>query len=180
MLDKKAKLPLSKVMLGEVKGGWGRTIQGAMRMVKKMSKTDEGRAAANDLQVHLDMVEYCKMLWPEHIMTLTQAKLDTLISAFGANKVEFQDQVKVLLVQRRALAAVGSGNKEVKDIDLASTIFDILCPLCKEGAAPKFNPRAPRMCDVSDNIPPNVLWEKAATIFTKRLLVPRITGGAQN
>lgn len=143
-----------------------------------MAKTDEGKASANELQGYVDLVDYARMLWPDTIMTLTAEKLEVIIDAFNVNKVDFVDQVKLLLVQRRALVLASNYGKATKDTSVVNQMFEILSPLPPSGMRNGFDPKHPQMSEVA-GVAESIRWSKAASIFTKRLLVPRIAGGEE-
>lgn len=175
---KKSKLPLHQVMLGERKGGWGRSIQGVVKAVSRLNKGDDQKAYANELQGYLELLEYCKKLWPDAIMDLTDEMLEVIISAFEKNQVEFADPVQMLLIQRRALNLMSAG-KVANDTTVVKEVFEVLVPMLHDDEkAEPFNPRKPRMRDVR-SVAEATRWNKASSIFTKRLMVPNIAVGAE-
>jgi hypothetical protein len=72
---KRAKLPLADAMIGEPKGGWGRSVRGAERVRCSLAQNADTMADASALQHHLDLFALARTLQPTNVMSLDDGQL---------------------------------------------------------------------------------------------------------
>ena len=100
---KKRMLPLMKVLAGEPKGGWGRTIAGVVKMKRFLMRSPETMAEASGLQAHLDVVCICRQLQPANVASLADDAIVAAVQALEKVNIELPEAAQHGLLHRRCV-----------------------------------------------------------------------------
>ena len=141
-------------------GGWGRSIAGVRRMIKKLSLSAQTQARAVELRSYIDIVEKARQLQPARLHDLEDGELAQILDTMVRGKVTSPPppNVQAALVAReiKQLAQKAEGRL---DSDQAWAEFVNVVLPCKRGsgaeeeaAAPKFDPKQPKLCDMKGGL----------------------------
>ena len=136
--EKMNELPLKDIMAGEPRGGWGRSILGADRLLRSLDQ--QGLTSlATTLRSHMDLVRQTRALQPKMILSRTDNEVGTNIEKLIAAGVEIPDEVHCAMLNRRAKALRASLLDDFKKETLQE-FLQVICPWNFSSEAMPANP----------------------------------------
>ncbi|CAK0844862.1 unnamed protein product, partial [Prorocentrum cordatum] len=99
---KLSRLPLTRMMAEDIKGGWGRTVGGAEKAMKRLASKDEHKVVGAKLQDHIDLANECLQLLPASLPTLPREKVLRIAANLKAKGVAIAISTQISLTVKEA------------------------------------------------------------------------------
>ena len=149
MKEKMRILPLTKVILGEPKGGWGRSIRGAERCEASFRKQPDHINLANELSRYLEAVVLARALQPDKLSGVDDAKMRIALTNFKKMNFEIPPSLQGAFLARR----VSQFRRRIQDSEATQESVDellkFMLPWRLDDTPCPFDFGSPRSCDAT-------------------------------
>ncbi|CAK0808690.1 unnamed protein product, partial [Prorocentrum cordatum] len=176
---KLSRLPLTRMMAEDIKGGWGRAVGGAEKAMKRLASKDEHKVIGAKLQDHIDLANECLQLPPASLPTLPREKVLRIAANLKAKGVAIAISTQISLTVKEAghiiQMYIGPTRLHVTDQQVGSLLRTLL-PFTLE-VKEVFDPEHPRLAaiEVADESKFDTWTKVVLTSF----IVPRIYDGKE-
>ena len=147
-------LPIDAVMTGERPGGWGRSMSGLQRTIKRLSACAATQARAVELRAYLDVVEKARKLQPSRLHELDGPELAQIVDTLVRGRATFPPNVEEALCAREIAHRAETAEAMLNSDEAWEAFIRATVPWstasATAGQAPpqRFDPKRPRLRDV--------------------------------